>query len=222
MNLRTIGTSFLGTTTVLGYSSPNVAAKARKSAESDSASRVPAEVVNGSLNPAESKPGDTVTVRLKQDLTANGQVVLKKESTITGVVRNVKRQSPSMMQLEWSTPLVEGKVGYELSIAVQSVTQVNSSLKQEQARSNWATLNMPSGVAIDYRSGSSIDSSLESLSDGSLYKVGWGQLVSASGSRQSLDLFSHLSNDTVITSPSRDFEISSGAQMQLLVGVHKR
>ena len=30
-------------------------------------------------------------------------------------------------------------------------------------------------------------------------------------------IFSRMSNDAVITSPSRDFEISSGAQMQLLV-----
>ena len=48
-----------------------------------------------------------------------------------------------------------------------------------------------------------------------------GELVSAAGSKQSVELFSHLSNDTMITSPSKDFEISSGAQMQLLVGVSK-
>ena len=41
------------------------------------------------------------------------------------------------------------------------------------------------------------------------------------GLKQSVDLFSHLSNDTVITSPYENFEISSGAQMQLLVGVKK-
>jgi hypothetical protein len=46
-------------------------------------------------------------------------------------------------------------------------------------------------------------------------------LVAAGGTRESLDLFSHLNNDTVITSPSKNFEISSGARMQLLVGVKK-
>jgi hypothetical protein len=44
---------------------------------------------------------------------------------------------------------------------------------------------------------------------------------SAGGSKHSVDLFSHLSNDTLITSPRENFEIFSGAQMQLLVGVKK-
>jgi hypothetical protein len=37
-----------------------------------------------------------------------------------------------------------------------------------------------------------------------------------------VDIFSHLDNDTVITSTGKDFEISTGAQMQLLVGVKKK
>ena len=54
-----------------------------------------------------------------------------------------------------------------------------------------------------------------------LFKVGHGELVASGGVRESVDLFSHLNNDTVITSPSKNFEISSGARMQLLVGIRK-
>ena len=35
------------------------------------------------------------------------------------------------------------------------------------------------------------------------------------------DLFSHFDNDTVIASAGKSFEISSGAQMQFLVGMHR-
>jgi hypothetical protein len=57
------------------------------------------------------------------------------------------------------------------------------------------------------------------VSGGPIYSMGHGQIITAEGTRNSVDLFSHLSNNTVITSPGRNFEISSGAQMQLLVGV---
>lgn len=55
------------------------------------------------------------------------------------------------------------------------------------------------------------------VSGGSLFRVGGGQAISGGGTATSMDIFSHMSNDAVITSPSRDFEIASGAQMQLLV-----
>jgi len=38
----------------------------------------------------------------------------------------------------------------------------------------------------------------------------------------SLDLFFHLGNDTVIASGNPNFEISSGARMQMLVGVNRK
>jgi hypothetical protein len=60
------------------------------------------------------------------------------------------------------------------------------------------------------------------ISGGPLYTMGHGQVITAEGTRNNVDLFSHLSNDTVITSPGRNFEVSSGAQMQLLVGVGGR
>ena len=56
-----------------------------------------------------------------------------------------------------------------------------------------------------------------SVAGGPLFLVGSGQAISSAGSASSIDIFSRMSNDAVITSPSREFEISSGAQMQLLV-----
>jgi hypothetical protein len=55
------------------------------------------------------------------------------------------------------------------------------------------------------------------VSGGQLFHLGSGQSISSGGTATSMDIFSHMSNDAVITSPSRNFEISSGAQMQLLV-----
>jgi hypothetical protein len=55
------------------------------------------------------------------------------------------------------------------------------------------------------------------VSGGSLFIVGHGQTTSPGGSRATMDIFSHMSNDTVITSSSRDFEIGAGAEMQFAV-----
>jgi hypothetical protein len=81
---------------------------------------------------------------------------------------------------------------------------------------------MPSVVAVDQQSIADIEKSLGAEASNQLFKVGQGTLITSHGSKQSVDLFSHLSNDTVITSQSKDFEISSGAQMQLLVGVNRK
>jgi len=89
--------------------------------------------------------------------------------------------------------------------------------------SNAALLNMPSVIALDTKTATSLESSFgTSPSSGQLFKVGHSEWITAGGSKQSVELFSHLSNDTMIASPSKDFEISSGAQMQLLVGVSKQ
>jgi hypothetical protein len=261
----------------LGY------AQVTGSAQSSSASRVAAEVTKGKLNPAESKPGDSVVVRLKDDVKSNGEVIVKKGTSITGVVRNVKRAEAngrvqSMMEIEWLAPAGQGKAAQSLSFALQSVTQVNPIYKFEQenaaandfglggggpasapnarpvrtsgssassggllgdagstsgsavnaassaharSQSNTALLKMPMVVAVDHQTSSAIESSL-GASSGALFNVGHGQLVTSNGSKQSLDIYSHLNNDTVITSSSKDFEISSGAQMQMLVGVNKK
>jgi hypothetical protein len=64
-----------------------------------------------------------------------------------------------------------------------------------------------------------LESTFGLSSSAQLYKVGRGEVVSASGTKHSMDIFSHMSNDTVITSSSTSFEISSGAELQVLVGV---
>jgi hypothetical protein len=304
MGLRFIGTYVIGAAVIAASAGLNANAQVRSSAKSNTASTVTAEVTKGKLNPAESKPGDTITVRLKEDVKSNGQVVLKKGSTITGVVRNVKHaeantgakgeakaQAQSMMDIEWLAPSAEGKAAQNLSFALQSVAQVNPIYRHEQeaaaddfafagssaastavarparpagaaaggllggavgattsvtgatvgavdgigslgssvnsatrtsSESNAALLNMPTVIAADQQTSSMIESNLGSSSSGQLFKLGQGQLVTAGGSQQSVDIFSHLNNDTVITSASRNFEISSGAQMQMLVGVNSK
>jgi hypothetical protein len=274
-----------------------------------SASHVAAEMTKGKLNPAENKPGDTVAVKLKDDIRSNGEVILKKGATLTGVVRSVKCadattdskvRAVSMMEIEWLAPAVQSRAGQSLSFALQSVTQVNPITQHEQSesfgkdfalagggsssaassavarpahsssgagllgatgaiaanatnttgtgspagtptdgvvsaagevastsssaagRSNVALLSMPSVVAVDEQTSSSIESTLGTSLSGQLFRVGHGELISAGGSKQSIDLYSHLSNDTVITSPGKNFEISSGAQMQMLVGVNRK
>jgi len=240
---------------------------------------------------------------LKNDVKSNGEVVLKKGTTITGVVKSLKRaeangtskgetknQAQSMMEIEWLAPEAMGKAGQNLSFTLQSVSQVSPIYQHDEddsfsdglaaggaastavarpvrtsggqagggllgvgniastggsiataavgtvgtvggaanssahatGQSNAALLNMPSVVAVDHQTSSAIENSLGSSSSGPLFKVGHGELITAGGSQQSLDIFSHLSNDTVITSPSKNFEITSGAQMQLLVGVNKK
>jgi hypothetical protein len=232
--------------------------------EANSASRVAAEMTKGRLNPADSKPGDTLAVRLKDDLRSNGNVVLKKGTTITGVVRSVKRadakvvatgeaktQTQSLIEIEWLTPASDGRALPNLSIALQSVTQTTpgghdgadfespdlagvtppagthstNSLVDGAvvpAVANPALLSMPFVVAVDHQTSSEIEGDLESSpASGPLFKVGQGELLTASGSQQSVELFSHLDNDTVIAAAGKGFEISSGAQMQFVVGVHR-
>jgi hypothetical protein len=74
----------------------------------------------------------------------------------------------------------------------------------------------PAIVPANAQTSSALQSNF-GVSGNQLFLLGNGQVISSGGTTTSMDLFSHMSNDTVITSPSRDFEISSGAQMQLLV-----
>jgi len=213
------------------------------STQANSATRVAAEMTSGRLSPAVSKTGDMVVVRLKDDLKSNGHVVLKKGTVITGIVRNVSRGEPktrtqSMIELEWLVPSADEN-SQNLSLALQSVTQLRTISREEQTdpipvdfasrfarpnrsgASNPALLNMPSVVAVDHQTSSAIENGLDSAEAGPLFKVGHGELITVGGTAESVDLFSHLSNDSVITSASRNFEISSGAQVQLLVGINK-
>jgi hypothetical protein len=254
-----------------------------------SESRVSAEMVKGKLNPATSKPGDEVAVRLNEDVKSNGEVVLKRGSTVRGVVKKVQRtenkaaakgntSAQSMMELQWFTPAVSGAASQQLNLALQSVVYTNPLYTQPQesggdafpaarsaapARSS-ASGGLVSGVGgvvggtvssvgtagagvagtqsaassgVLAQAGSGVAApavlpanaqtaaSLQNnfgVSGDRLFQVGSGQAISSSGSVSSMDIFSHMSNDTVITSPSRDFEISSGAQMQLLVQTQRK
>src|SRR5262249_21714580 len=89
-------------------------------------------------------------------------------------------------------------------------------------RSNVALLSMPSVIAVDQKTRSAIESRLGGSSSGQLFRIGNSQLNSSSESKQEIDFYSHLGNDTVITSPTQNFEISRGAQMQMLVGVNRK
>ena len=289
MNFRSTVTPFVVLIMLL-FVTVNSRAQVRSNAQANSATHVAAEMTKGKLNPGQSKPGDQVAMRLKDDLKSNGEVLLKKGTTITGVVRNVKTldgksqnsaDAQSMMQIEWLVPAMQGRVAQQLSIALQSVTQISPISNQEEGvgddfgvigtsagaasarsggggllggavstvgavgstvtsdvagagsiasrgssrvsgQSNAALLSMPSVVAADNQTAAALENTLGASTSGPLFKVGRGELVSANGSRQSVDIFSHLSNDTVITSRNKNFEISSGAQMQLLVGVNKQ
>ena len=106
-----------------------------------------------------------------------------------------------------------------VATAAGAVTSTSSSMAS--GRSNVALLSMPSVVAVDQQASSNIESTLGTSLSGQLFRVGHGELISAGGSKQSVELYSHLSNDTVITSSGRNFEISSGAQIQMLVGVNR-
>jgi hypothetical protein len=257
MSIRAIEVRVIGAALCFALLGLNGQAQAKRKVRppapvsANSASHVGAEMTKGSLKPSETKPGDEVAVRLKDDVKANGDVVLKKGSTISGVVRDVKSieskgQPQSMVQIDWFAPPLQGKVARQLSVALQSVTPVNPVSAQAQfekvnnsglssvnalrnvaaarapASSNAAMLNMPSVTAVDTKTAISLESNFGASSSEKLFKVGHSEWITAGGSKQSVELFSHLSNDTMITSPSKDFEISNGAQMQLLVGVSKQ
>jgi hypothetical protein len=249
MNLRSAKTYALAAVIGIGAAMLCLIAPIAAHAQSNSASSVAAEMTKGKLSPGDSKPGDIVVVKLRNDLKSNGELVLKKGTAITGVVRTVKRtEDLSAMEVEWLVPTVRGKAPQDLSIALQYVIQVNTSNKELQdenpdsdiesgstdeasaavarlpisGRLNTALTSMPSVVTVDDETTLAIESSLGASSFEKLFKVGRGQLLTLNGSPQLVDLFSHLSNDTVIVSPNKDFEISRGALMQLLVGVTRK
>jgi hypothetical protein len=267
---------------VLACISVTSEAQVRSAFTASSATQVSAEITSGKLNPVQTRPGDQVTLKLNEDVRSNGDVVLKKGSTITGVVRSVKRaegkveskQAQSMIEIDWIAPAAQETTDRRLSITLQTVSYINPLYGhgQEEAeydgsfamrtdarpassrsadgllggatrtavaattstisssttvvttprRSNAALLSMPSVIAADAGTMSAFESGFGmSSTNGQLFMVGRGELITAGGSKQSLHVFSRLNNDTVLTSNSSNFELSSGAQMQLLVGVQR-
>jgi hypothetical protein len=88
---------------------------------------------------------------------------------------------------------------------------------------NRALLSMPSVVAADRNTTASLERTLGiSSSSGQLFKIGRSERNKMGGSKQPVEIFSYLRNDNLIISESRDFEISSGAQMQLVVGMNRK
>lgn len=223
-----------------------------------SASTVSAELIKGRLSPAESHPGDQITLRLRGDVKSNGNLVLKKGMTITGVVGYVNppedktesgAKAESVIEVQWLAPSAEDLHGEQLMIAMQSVTQISSLARQDSDNdgesggpqnhstyghsllnentaaahaSNAALLSMPSVVVADPQTATILGTTLGVADGQRLFQTGHGQVVSPGGYKDSIDIFSYLNNDTVLTSHSRNFELSSGAQMQLLVGMQKQ
>ena len=266
------------------------AASAAARGEAQSGSSVSAEMVKGRLNPAVTKPGDEIALRLKEDAKSDGQVLLKKGSTIKGVVKNVHRaekksdakansSAQSMIELEWMTAGLSGAASQSLQLALQSVVYANPLHSHQQASEEGPVFMAPASASGAGRSSGGLgvgavsgviggstavvggaaspvgivgasstgtvmqtqagpgraamavpvstetSTSLQNnfgVSGNGLFHVGSGQAISSGGTATSMDIFSHMSNDAVITSPSRDFEISSGAQMQLLVQSNSR
>jgi hypothetical protein len=267
--------------------------KARSEVQTATTAR--AELVKGKLSPAQSKPGDSISVRLTEDVKSNGEVVLKKGTVVTGVVRGVKQvdsknsasgHAHSMLEVEWLAPALQGNAASRVMIALQGVTQI-SPLYQDDAsatsstgrssgssaiasrpagatgtgllggvsgvatsavsaattsvsalpvgdvppaaattsvngQTNTALMSMPSIVALDSKTTSVFQSDFGFAGDPQIYKTGRGEMITGTGAHQSVDLFSRMTNDTVITSQNRNFEIGTGAQIRLLVGIEKK
>ena len=212
-------------------------------APSSSAVLVMAEMAQGRLSAAASQPGDMIVLKLKNDLKSNGEVLLKKGSNINGLLRTAKSSEvpgrfQSIIEIEWMAPVLQGKTARNLSIALEFLTDATAPVATTRIQRtidpsamtpaslatgggpNAAVLSMPFVVAVDGQTSSAIESGLENPSAGPMYRIGRGRLT-ASGSQQTLEIFSHLKNDTVITSASKNFEIPSGVQMRLLVGVNR-
>ena len=245
MNLRSAKTYALKAVIGLGAVMLVLGGPVAGNAQSNSASSVAAELTKGKLSPGDSKPGDMVVVKLRNDLKSNGELVLKKGTAITGVVRAVKSgEGLSAMGVEWFVPQARGKAPRDLSIALQYVVQVNPAKDSQDSdsddaapnpdedstgnrpsisgRLNAALTSMPSVMPVDEQTALAVEGSLGTTGFDQLFKVGRGQLLTLNGEPQLVDLFSHLSNDTVIISANKDFEISRGALMQLLVGVTRQ
>jgi hypothetical protein len=102
-------------------------------------------------------------VRLTDDAKSNGQVLLKKGSTIKGVVRKVERadkgnarangSAQSMMELEWIAPGVSGAAAQSLNLALQSVVYTNPLYAQQEESSANSTFAAPPAAAPRSSSG---------------------------------------------------------------------
>lgn len=287
-----------------------------------------AELVHGKLSPSSSKPGDTITLKLMQDVKSDGEVLIKKGSKIQGVVTSVSNArtgseaqgqaqsgAQSGLAISWMAPALQGHAEHSLTVALQSVNQVSPFFRQNQegqagddlmamgttdsrigatgqaapsraprtaapgpgllgaatgtvaqatgsvsgalgstgqtagaagATASSTASSTLSGVGTtgavnhsgdlsagirsaifqpepaDSQTTAMLQHQLGLHSAAPFFRIGQGQIVTAGGDRHQLNLFSEMNNDTVVSSPSKNFEITNGAQMQLLVGVRKQ
>lgn len=232
-------------------------APAAKRTDVQTATTARAEVAAGALSTLLSKPGDRIAVRLAEDIKSNGQVVLRKGSMVTGIVRDVRMvdskastsgQSQSLLELEWFAPEPES-ADSRFMFAVQSFKQVGSVRHDDSgpawaegggagntaespqteasdvavaSRTNQAFLSLPSIVAADPALSSILQADFGFSDRRPIYKTGRGEMIMDTGLRQPVELFSRLSNDTVMMSLNKNFEIAAGAQIQLLIGVQRK
>ena len=148
-------------------------------------------------------------------------------------------ENSSFIEVEWASPELQTNSSYQVMLAVQAVRQVAiddttspaafdqlksvaSSRSSAPMTTNAALLKMPSVVTADDRTRASLQTALGTANGTQLFRTGRGQVFGSDGSAVSVDMFSHLNNDTVFVSRAKDFEISTGAQLQLLVGVTRR
>src|SRR5262249_15872339 len=128
------------------------------------------------LNPAESRTGDTVSVSLKEDVRSNGDIVLKKGATITGVIRNVKRaeakgegnvqgQAQSMIEIEWLVPPVQAPSVQSLSFVLHWVSQANVRYEQSVSSADAGFASLGTGSSIVARSVRNTGALLDSTSN---------------------------------------------------------
>jgi hypothetical protein len=89
-------------------------------------------------------------------------------------------------------------------------------------RTNAALMSMPSIVLVDQRMASALKSDFGLPADQQIYRTGRGDMITLTGERQTVELLSFMSNDTMIVSLEKSFDIGTGAEMQLLVGVQRK
>jgi hypothetical protein len=248
--LHALAVLVLGWTTTAALHAQKPSGKTQREIQTATTAR--ADFIAGRLNPEHSKPGDTITLRLTEDVKSNGLSVLPKGTELTATVRRVVQKDGSkpgagralsMIELEWLRPLPTIPNVRQLMITLQSFTHIASeapvtaiertpvdtavlpdsaSEPRPNGKSNPALMSMPFIVAADERTTFALEQDFDFPSEEQMYRTGRGDMLNPDGERESVELFSRLANDNVITSNNRLFDVTPGAKMQLLVGVQRK
>src|SRR5438477_8875297 len=117
MSLRSVSNRVISVATLLAAIALACNAQINAPARANSASHVAVEMMDGKLNPIDSKRGDTLAIRLNEDVRSSGEVIFKKGTTITGLITSVssaegkgdwKSGAPSLIDIEWQVPAPQG------------------------------------------------------------------------------------------------------------------